>query len=83
LAVVPQGGNTGLVGGSVPVFDEIILSLQLMDKVISIDQMAGELLFFFKYIFTRHKTIYWCEVIHNVPVNIAECTTISQINGFY
>lgn len=25
LAVVPQGGNTGLVGGSVPVFDEVIL----------------------------------------------------------
>lgn len=24
LAVVPQGGNTGLVGGSVPVFDEVI-----------------------------------------------------------
>ena len=23
LAVVPQGGNTGLVGGSVPVFDEV------------------------------------------------------------
>ncbi len=27
IAVVPQSGNTGLVGGSVPVFDEIILSL--------------------------------------------------------
>lgn len=25
LAVVPQGGNTGLVGGSVPVFDEVML----------------------------------------------------------
>lgn len=25
LAVVPQGGNTGLVGGSIPVFDEVIL----------------------------------------------------------
>ena len=25
LAVVPQGGNTGLVGGSVPVFDEVAL----------------------------------------------------------
>lgn len=25
LAVVPQGGNTGLVGGSVPVFDEVVL----------------------------------------------------------
>ena len=24
LPVVPQGGNTGLVGGSVPVFDEVI-----------------------------------------------------------
>ncbi|RYR33944.1 hypothetical protein Ahy_A10g048634 isoform D [Arachis hypogaea] len=23
LAVVPQGGNTGLIGGSVPVFDEV------------------------------------------------------------
>ena len=27
IAVVPQGGNTGLFGGSVPVFDEVILSL--------------------------------------------------------
>lgn len=33
LAVCPQGGNTGLVGGSVPVFDEIILSTQLMNEI--------------------------------------------------
>ena len=33
LAVCPQGGNTGLVGGSVPVFDEVILSTQLMNKI--------------------------------------------------
>ena len=26
IAVCPQGGNTGLVGGSVPVFDEVIVS---------------------------------------------------------
>ena len=26
LAVVPQGGRTGLVGGSVPVHDEVILN---------------------------------------------------------
>lgn len=26
LAVVPQGSNTGLVGGSVPVFDELVIS---------------------------------------------------------
>lgn len=33
LAVVPQGGNTGLVGGSVPVFDEIVVSTRRFDKV--------------------------------------------------
>ena len=27
LAVVPQGGITGLVGGSVPSFDEVIVNL--------------------------------------------------------
>ncbi|NXS58089.1 D2HDH protein, partial [Brachypteracias leptosomus] len=41
LAVNPQGGNTGLVGGSVPVFDEIILSTVLMDRVISFDKVSG------------------------------------------
>ncbi|NXX74989.1 D2HDH protein, partial [Urocolius indicus] len=41
LAVNPQGGNTGLVGGSVPVFDEIILSTLLMDRIISFDKVSG------------------------------------------
>ncbi|XP_065071388.1 D-2-hydroxyglutarate dehydrogenase, mitochondrial-like isoform X1 [Rhopilema esculentum] len=41
LAVVPQGGNTGLVGGSVPVFDEIIISTSLMNKIIDVDETAG------------------------------------------
>lgn len=41
LAVVPQGGNTGLVGGSVPVFDEIILNLQSMGKVLSFDEVRS------------------------------------------
>ncbi|XP_065603883.1 D-2-hydroxyglutarate dehydrogenase, mitochondrial [Cyrtonyx montezumae] len=41
LAVSPQGGNTGLVGGSVPVFDEIILSTALMSEIISFDPVSG------------------------------------------
>uniref|UniRef100_A0A8B9US03 D-2-hydroxyglutarate dehydrogenase, mitochondrial n=1 Tax=Anas zonorhyncha TaxID=75864 RepID=A0A8B9US03_9AVES len=41
LAVNPQGGNTGLVGGSVPVFDEIILSTVLMNRIISFDTVSG------------------------------------------
>ncbi|KAF2070493.1 hypothetical protein CYY_008191 [Polysphondylium violaceum] len=41
IAVVPQGGNTGLVGGSVPVHDEIILSLANMSKVESFDPITG------------------------------------------
>ena len=41
LAIVPQGGNTGLVGGSVPVFDEIVLSLGRMSKIRSFDEVQG------------------------------------------
>ncbi|KAF5921543.1 D-2-hydroxyglutarate dehydrogenase, mitochondrial isoform X1 [Diceros bicornis minor] len=41
LAVNPQGGNTGMVGGSVPVFDEIILSTALMNQVISFHSVSG------------------------------------------
>ncbi|KAL2348577.1 hypothetical protein Fmac_002577 [Flemingia macrophylla] len=40
-AVVPQGGNTGLVGGSVPVFDEVIVSLSSLNKIISFDKVSG------------------------------------------
>ncbi|RHY49574.1 hypothetical protein DYB38_001450, partial [Aphanomyces astaci] len=41
LAVVPQGGNTGLVGGSVPVHDEVILSTGNMNVIESFDDVSG------------------------------------------
>ena len=43
VTVVPQGGNTGMVGGQVPVAEgkEIILSLQRLDRVRSVDA-AGD-----------------------------------------
>ncbi|KAI4645750.1 hypothetical protein J4E93_005328 [Alternaria ventricosa] len=41
LAVVPQGGNTGLVGGSVPVFDEIVINMQRMNEIRSFDEVSG------------------------------------------
>lgn len=43
LAVCVQGGNTGIVGGSVPVLDEIIISTSLMDDIIDIDDTSGTL----------------------------------------
>ncbi|XP_057492468.1 D-2-hydroxyglutarate dehydrogenase, mitochondrial isoform X2 [Actinidia eriantha] len=43
LAVVPQGGNTGLVGGSVPVFDEVIINMGSMNDIISLDKVSGVL----------------------------------------
>ncbi|GFR02028.1 d-2-hydroxyglutarate dehydrogenase, mitochondrial, partial [Trichonephila clavata] len=43
LAVCPQGGNTGLVGGSIPIFDEIIVSTSLMNKIIHFDDNTGVL----------------------------------------
>lgn len=42
LAVCPQGGNTGLVGGSVPVFDEVILSTTLMNEILKINEAPGK-----------------------------------------
>ncbi|KAG5654760.1 hypothetical protein H0H81_003768 [Sphagnurus paluster] len=41
IGIVPQGGNTGLVGGSVPLRDELILSLSNMSKVRSFDPVSG------------------------------------------
>jgi FAD/FMN-containing dehydrogenase len=43
LAVVPQGGNTGLVGGSVPVFDEIVINMSRMNQIRSFDEVSGAL----------------------------------------
>ena len=41
LAVVPQAGRTGLIGGSIPIFDEIILSVKKMNCVGEFDDING------------------------------------------
>ena len=41
LAVVPQGGNTGLVGSNIPVFDEIIINTGRMNKILNFDESYG------------------------------------------
>ncbi|KAI9635717.1 uncharacterized protein MKK02DRAFT_36818 [Dioszegia hungarica] len=41
IAVVPQGGNTGLVGGSTPIHDELILSTANLSSVRSFDPVSG------------------------------------------
>ncbi|CAM9019626.1 unnamed protein product [Wickerhamomyces anomalus] len=41
LAIVPQGGNTGLVGGSIPVFDEIVLNVSNLNSIRSFDKTSG------------------------------------------
>ena len=40
--VVPQGGNTGLVGGSVPRRGEVVLSLRRLVDLDAVDTVAGE-----------------------------------------
>jgi FAD/FMN-containing dehydrogenase len=42
LAVVPQGGNTGLVGGGVPRHGEAVLSLTRLDELGPVDQEAAQ-----------------------------------------
>ncbi|CDS07616.1 hypothetical protein LRAMOSA01565 [Lichtheimia ramosa] len=43
IAVVPQGGNTGASGGSIPVFDEIIVSTENMKTIRKFDELRGDL----------------------------------------
>ena len=37
VAIVPQGGNTGLVGGSVTRTDEVLVSLHRMNRILDVD----------------------------------------------
>jgi FAD/FMN-containing dehydrogenase len=42
VALVPQGGNTGLVGGGVPLDGEVVLSLRRLRQVDAVDEQAGQ-----------------------------------------
>ena len=43
LALVPQGGNTGLVGGGVPLRGEVVLSLTRLGGLEPVDDRAGQI----------------------------------------
>ncbi len=40
-AIVPQGGNTGLVGGQIPQHGEVLLSLTRLDKIREVDPISN------------------------------------------
>jgi len=42
VAIVPQGGNTGLVGGSVPRNGEVVLSTRRLDTLSAVDVLAQQ-----------------------------------------
>ena len=42
VAIVPQGGNTGLVGGSVPLSGELVLSTERLAGVEAVTEHAGD-----------------------------------------
>ena len=44
IAVVPQGGNTGLVGGGVPVHDEVVINMSKMKEIRHWDGEMGVLI---------------------------------------
>src|SRR3954468_9581256 len=41
VALVPQGGNTGLVGGQTPHNGEVVISMRRMDKIREIDTASN------------------------------------------
>ncbi|HEY9472658.1 MAG TPA: FAD-binding oxidoreductase, partial [Mycobacteriales bacterium] len=42
VPIVPQGGNTGLVGGGVPLHGEVLLSLTRCDRLEPVDTLTGQ-----------------------------------------
>ena len=42
VPVVPQGGNTGLVGGGVPLHGEVVLSTARLDRLEDVDREASQ-----------------------------------------
>ena len=51
------------VGGSVPVFDEVILSTSLMNKVVKLDKTAGiafRLAVLQTNFSAHHLQVFWC-----------------------
>jgi D-2-hydroxyglutarate dehydrogenase len=42
LAITPQAGNTGLVGGSVPVHDEIVISVKKIRQHFKVHVGSGK-----------------------------------------
>ncbi|MCU1392348.1 MAG: FAD-binding oxidoreductase [Ilumatobacteraceae bacterium] len=42
IAIVPQGGNTGLVGGGVPLAGEVVVSLRRMSSIGAVDVAARQ-----------------------------------------
>ncbi len=43
-AVVPQGGNTGLVGGQIPFGPEIVLSMERLNRIRSVDPRGNSMI---------------------------------------
>src|ERR1700755_296553 len=41
IALVPQGGNTGLVGGQTPHNGEVVISMRRMDKIRDVDTASN------------------------------------------
>jgi D-lactate dehydrogenase (cytochrome) len=44
IALVPQGGNTGLVGGQTPHHGEVVISMRRMDKIREIDTASNTMI---------------------------------------
>ena len=79
IGVVPQGGNTGLVGGSVPVADEVIISTEGMNTIYNLDTDSGILTCDAGCILQDVQT-YASERSHLVPIDLGAKGTC-QIGG--
>lgn len=87
IAVVPQGGNTGLVGGSVPVarVGEVVLSTSRMNAVGSFDPLAGvlvcEVLLYARFRLGQHRNrcLVCCTTVYCVVGAVRRTKRVSAL----
>ena len=77
IPVVPQGGNTGLVGGSIPLNDEVVISLANMSQVRSFDPISGTLFCLPLHLQTRDSICYQGYLS---PMPVASCRVLRTMS---
>ena len=82
LCVVRRRGNTGLVGGSIPVHDELVLSTSLMNNIVSFDEGSGVLVCEVRLPSLAPRHAPRCHICWHVAEGCELCAMLCRVPGW-